>query len=67
MAPSKLRLRIQNLPVKGILQHGEVMVYRQERRSFRVTDTSSLANDGNYLYAQASSPSEAARLVREMG
>jgi hypothetical protein len=66
MAPSKLRLRIQNLPLHSSLQEGEVIVYRQERHSFLVTDTSHLTDTGDYQYGQASSPQEAARMVREM-
>jgi hypothetical protein len=67
MKPSKLRLRIQNMPLRTSLQEGEIIVYRQERHSFLVTDTSRLTNTGDYRYGQASSPQEAARLVREMG
>jgi hypothetical protein len=66
MAPSKLKLRIQNMPIKGSLQQDEVIVYRTGRHDFKVTNTSRLTDDGGYRYAQASSPSEAARLVREM-
>lgn len=61
-----LKLQLQNLPIKQSLQAGAVFVYRGAKNRFRVTDTSKIEATGEYRYAEAECPSEAARLVRRL-